>query len=76
MSREGSGSLVIAFDDIERLSSSVRAHADFVRSRIGQVACAATTPISSRQFRSHRLPALRRRALWPWRWVDSSPMRP
>ena len=44
MSREGSGSLVIAFDDIQRLSSSVRAHADFVRSRIGQVACTATDP--------------------------------
>ena len=44
MSREGSGSLVIAFDDIERLSSAVRAHADFVRSRIGQVAYAATDP--------------------------------
>ncbi len=44
MSRESSGSLVVAFDDIERLSSSVRAHADFVRSRIGQVARAATDP--------------------------------
>ena len=44
MSREGSASLVVAFDDLYRLSSSVRAHSDLVRSRIGQVARVPADP--------------------------------
>src|SRR3977135_2193626 len=42
MSREGAATLVVAFDDIDRLSSSIGANTEFVRSRIGEVACAAT----------------------------------
>ena len=44
MSRDGASTLVVAFEDIDRLSRSVRAHSDFVRSRIGHVARVASDP--------------------------------
>jgi hypothetical protein len=42
MSRDGS--IVVAFDDIDRVAASIRAHAEFVRSRVPRVAGAASDP--------------------------------
>ncbi|HEY8312374.1 MAG TPA: hypothetical protein VIG47_17530, partial [Gemmatimonadaceae bacterium] len=50
MSREGSSTLVAAFDDIDRLSTTVRSHTDFVRSCIGRVACVAADPDLAASF--------------------------
>ena len=44
MSRDDAGGLLVTFEDIDRLSTSVRAHTDLIRSYIGRLARTAGDP--------------------------------